>query len=68
MSKPLTTAAQLAPLPFESRLQLVREAVEARISKTPTTNPAETRARLWVRWITVNVLDVPQGQGVAVWA
>jgi hypothetical protein len=61
MSKPLTTGANLAPLPFEGRLQLVTEAVEARIKQTPTTNPFEMRARLWVRWINANILDVQAG-------
>jgi hypothetical protein len=52
---------EISTLPFESRLQLVTEAVEARIKQTPTTNPAEMRARLWVRWINTNILDVQAG-------
>lgn len=63
MSKPITTGAELTILPFESRLQLVSEAVEARIRNATTTNPAWMRARLWVRWINTNILDVPQSQG-----
>jgi hypothetical protein len=61
MSKPLTTGVEISTLPFESRLQLVTEAVEARIKQTPTTNPFEMRARLWVRWINANILDVQAG-------
>ena len=58
MSKPLTTGVEISTLPFKNRVQLVTEAVEARIKQTPTTNPFEMRARLWVRWINTNILDV----------
>jgi hypothetical protein len=65
MSQPITQT-ELTTLPFDQRLQLVGEAVEARINRTPTTNPFEIRARLWVQWLNKNLLDVPTGRGVAV--
>lgn len=65
MSKPLVKV-EISTLPFPDRVQLVQETVESRIRKTPTTNPAHMRARLWVNWIKRNVLDVPAGQGVTV--
>jgi hypothetical protein len=63
MANPTTTGNIVSPVDFATRLQLVGETVEARISRTPTANPFELRARLWVQWIKRNVLDV---QGVAV--
>jgi hypothetical protein len=65
MSKPITTAANLAPIPFETRLQLVSEAVAQRVQQTPTIAPCETQARLWCNWIRKNILDVPAGTEVA---
>lgn len=65
MSKPLVNVG-ISTLPFSDRLQLVQEAIEQRISQTPTTNPAHIRARLWVQWLKKNVLDVPAGREVAV--
>lgn len=64
MSKPVTTGALVAPMPFAERLQLVQEAVEQRIRHTPTTNPAHLRARLWCNWIKRNLLDEPAGREV----
>jgi len=65
MSHPTTTGA-IAPLSFADRLPLVREAVEQRISQTPTANAFALRARLWVSWLNRTVLDVPTYSGVRV--
>lgn len=58
MSKPLTTGAQLAPITFETRVQLVHEEIQRRKHDTNPTNPSAFVARLWVRWINANVLEV----------
>jgi hypothetical protein len=65
MANPTTAGAIVSPVDFATRLQLVGEAVEARITRTPTTNPFEIRARLWVQWINKNLLSVPASQGEA---
>ena len=56
--KPATTGAVVAPMPFADRLQLVSAEIEARISRTPTTNPVHLRARLWKNWLFRNALDI----------
>jgi hypothetical protein len=65
MTRPLTTGATVAPLPFADRLQLVSTEIEARINRTPTTNPFHLRARLWKNWLFRNVLDIEVVREVA---
>ena len=59
-------AAQLAPPDFLDRVDLVEAEVQRRKTTTATPKQAATVASLWSRWITTNVLNMPQGQGVAV--
>ncbi len=56
MSKPLSTA-QLVPITFETRVSLVHEEIQRRKAETNPDNPSHYVARLWVSWLTKNVLN-----------
>lgn len=64
MSKPVTTGAEVAPITFDQRVQLVHEEIQRRKAETSPSNPAHYVARLWVNWIKRNILDVPALQEV----
>lgn len=57
MSKPIPNVP-LSSLSFEQRLQLVQAEIKARVATHPTNKQNGIRARLWVRWLTHNVLEV----------
>ena len=57
MSKPITNVPTM-PLPFEQRLKLVQAEIKNRVNKYPAKLQPTIRARLWVRWINKNILEV----------
>ncbi|MBJ6609979.1 MAG: hypothetical protein JG718_06435 [Candidatus Thiothrix moscowensis] len=65
MSQPAPAGAALAPVAFETRVQLVHEEIQRRKQEANPANPAHFVARLWVSWLKRNVLDVPAGREVA---
>ena len=57
MSKPIPHAP-IMPLPFEQRLKLVSTEIASRTNRQPANQRNATRARLWVKWINKNILEV----------
>ncbi|UOG91205.1 MAG: hypothetical protein L3K52_13460 [Candidatus Thiothrix sulfatifontis] len=57
MSKPNTTGAIVAPIPFDDRVALVHEEIQRRKSEANPENATHFVARLWVSWLNRNVLS-----------
>jgi len=59
------TGTALTPINFATRVQLVAEEITRRKSEANPANATAFTARLWVRWIRKNILNLPTGKGYA---